>query len=1451
MFKNKRNQRWIRVTLLLTLLVLAVPTTFAADPPVQTYYVPLPEDDLLNDTFDFIGNDASSPITSIISIAIAADGTIIYYDHWEDGYDSDVTNLPGGSTTAVWGDMDVSNGAPPGVLNNSDDVLESGDAYVLENTVAIPRDASTILFDARDRIQASFPIAVTRGAYPNGAGSLMAGAVEVLEVESYGTEFIAPVGEDTLSSNDEPFEITQLYVMAEQDNTRIFLNSSLQGTLNQGESLTVNDVDEGDVLTADKPVQVDLITGDIFSLYELRWYSLIPRADWSNDYYSPVAEETAETGFWIYNPNNSSITVTYVGYDDTTSGTFTGTFNVTANSSEFVTVEEFGGDINIPPFGTPGYTGLRFFTTGGEAFFIIAQVDTINSEKVYDWGFPLIPADQLTSQALIGWGYGNTTNNPSITSFSVVWVTPVSDADIFVDFDGDGTVDQTFDNVDQLEAILITDVSDNDMTGALIYATDQTGSLNNPVNIAVAWGQDPGRTSATGTDQPNSLDLGTVIPALPIIAAGKTAELINDVDNDGQADPGDSLRYTIAVVNAGKVNLAANTLTIVDNLPADTTYVPNSTTYNDGTTTTNISDDGSGTAFPLDGAGLDNISVLEADETHMITFDVVIDSIANLTPGTVSIINSGQVNGGPDDPPTFETITPLDFDPAIEIQKTVTLGHDSGASFGSSVELVQGGNGANVTYYFEVTNTGTTYLDSPDLDDNDLDIDSNDVTVLSGSTPLAPAESIVYYYETTINGDLTNTAIITGNPTFNGGTDIDIDGDGETDDDNVTDNDTAAVDEIQFGSIEIVKEATPEDGTDFEFSSNVPGFSSFTLDDEPTQANDGVEQSIALDNIPVGEYAFTETLPSGWQLDSASCTGGNDTGTLTNQTLSVEVGQDEDVVCTFENSKLGSLTILKTVTVGDTSTEFDFKFDDGNAEDNFKLKHNELRSYSNLSPGDYDITEVVPAGWDLNSVVCDTEAENYTAIEDGVTVNLPAGEEIECTFTNIRRPDLTATKTNDTNDSVAVFSSFNWTITVANQDGAAATFTDGQVILQDDLPTTADYGTPSVGSTVNVTNDSNIACSITTNTLTCAANGGNVILGTNSSFAVTIPTTPTDGDTISNPADNGVCTVDPAGLVGESDETNNTCADTVDVIGRDIVFNKIVEGGSASASDFTLDIGDFPQLQGVPFGTYFLPAGDYIVTENGPVGYVASAGGDDDETNICSTGTNANEIDLSVDLNFDFFTCTITNEFQGGSLTIVKNTPHDRLDDETSFTFSSDIANGNSFSLTIPSVNDRISFNDIPADTYNITETLPDGWRLDEASCTGGTDTGTLNNETLTVAVGLDENITCTFTNSAFGTIRIIKDTMPDNGQDFEFLGSRNDPDQDFSFMLDDDDDDTLSNTYELIDVSIGRYFFQEIPDTNYLTALTCIDPNDSTDVIGDRVVFFMQVTARTKKIKI
>ncbi|MDG2305044.1 MAG: hypothetical protein P8R42_10375 [Candidatus Binatia bacterium] len=205
----------------------------------------------------------------------------------------------------------------------------------------------------------------------------------------------------------------------------------------------------------------------------------------------------------------------------------------------------------------------------------------------------------------------------------------------------------------------------------------------------------------------------------------------------------------------------------------------------------------------------------------------------------------------------FRDSTPT---PAIDVQKTVYSGHDSGAGCGSAGDLVTAPSGTAVTYCFDVTNTGDTYLDAITLIDSDLVIDQSDMTVLSGTQPLASSDSTVLYYQTTMSADLTNTVTASANPTDLSGNDLP----GVSD---PTDTDTAEVDVVTPAQITLEKTANPtsivEPGGDVVFS--------FTITN--TSTGSGVRIDYLTDDVfgnldSIGTCALPQTLAP---LSSYSC----------------------------------------------------------------------------------------------------------------------------------------------------------------------------------------------------------------------------------------------------------------------------------------------------------------------------------------------------------------------------------------------------------------------------------------------------------------------------------------------------------------------------------------------------------------------------------------------------
>ena len=130
------------------------------------------------------------------------------------------------------------------------------------------------------------------------------------------------------------------------------------------------------------------------------------------------------------------------------------------------------------------------------------------------------------------------------------------------------------------------------------------------------------------------------------------------------------------------------------------------------------------------------------------------------------------------------------------------------------------------------------------------------------------------------------------------------------------------------------------------------------------------------------------------------------------------------MVCTFENTKGASLTVVKVTDPASDPQDFDFDLtgsgvpadldldtDAGNAtlpsQDTFTLNAAQLGAHS--------VTESEQAGWDLTDLDCTgAGADSSTDLGDrSATLDIDAGETVVCTFTNTKRAELTIVKATD------------------------------------------------------------------------------------------------------------------------------------------------------------------------------------------------------------------------------------------------------------------------------------------------------------------------------------------------------------------------------------------------------------------------------------------------------
>jgi uncharacterized repeat protein (TIGR01451 family) len=585
---------------------------------VQEWFVPQPEAQIRED-YLVLAPKVNAITDSVITVTVPIAATKVVFDHWEDGYEVDLKN-PVQPSTLIWGDGNDANGKPPGYANDPAS-FSAGSVITMRNNVTLPRNASALLYDGRDRLGSTYGVVMTRAAWFTDPGPLLANSVEVRAVNDWGTTFVLPVGEDVIYPtplSSSMFEHCSAYIMAAQNGTTVQIDKDANGvmettvTLNMGESYLINaGIKKGARITTSKPAQVIEFFGDINANFETRGANVPALEKWSSDYYAPVgtAADGDDTQIFLYNPDASAaITINYV----TQVGS--GSFAIPAKSTYRYLM--------------PQNSGAQFTSVGSKPFWGVGTVGAeANQNNVHDWGYALVPKEFLSTVVVVGWGAGS---DDGTQNGSPIWVTPTKSTTIYVDYNGDrngpltDSSGQKYDLALNASALSVSRVyeSDKNQTGTRLYTLDGT-------NIIGAWGQDP---ATAGPARPY-LDLGNTLPNYPVPVISKVSSLALDNSPTGPS-AGDILEYTITFEN--KSLFALSTVSIVDILPtAQLAYVRYSTTR-DGIS---VSDNGS-TPFPLDESGL-VIPVLSPKESTVIKFRATIIGTGTIT----NVVSAGGIPG--------------------------------------------------------------------------------------------------------------------------------------------------------------------------------------------------------------------------------------------------------------------------------------------------------------------------------------------------------------------------------------------------------------------------------------------------------------------------------------------------------------------------------------------------------------------------------------------------------------------------------------------------------------------------------------------------------------------------------------------------------------------------------------------------------------------------------------
>ncbi len=254
-------------------------------------------------------------------------------------------------------------------------------------------------------------------------------------------------------------------------------------------------------------------------------------------------------------------------------------------------------------------------------------------------------------------------------------------------------------------------------------------------------------------------------------------------------------------------------------------------------------------------------------------------------------------------------------------------------------------------------------------------------------------------------------------------------------------------------------------------------------------------------------------------------------------------------------------------------------------------------------------------------------------------------------------------------------------------------------------------------------------------------------------------------------------------------------------------------GGGLSPSTFSLDDDSNGTLSNERVFTAVAPGSGYSVAETVPANWQQSSA-------TCSDGSPVSNIDVSQgEIVSCFFTNTATDT---GTITVRKEADPTSNDE---FGFSTNTPAG-FFTLADDGPAGQPDERSITAraGTYSVSESFTPGWDLLSATCSDGS-------QPSSISLSAGENVVCTFVNQQRGTIKIVKDALPDSPQDFIFTPAGFGSGQ---FALDDDPGSTsLPNFQTLNNVVPGSgYSVSEAAVAGWTnTSATCSDGSPVTNI--------------------
>ncbi len=585
----------------------------------------------------------------------------------------------------------------------------------------------------------------------------------------------------------------------------------------------------------------------------------------------------------------------------------------------------------------------------------------------------------------------------------------------------------------------------------------------------------------------------------------------------------------------------------------------------------------------------------------------------------------------------------------------------------------------------------------------------------------------------------------------------------------------------------------------------------------------------ALATDQAGTYALSESTVAGYTNTSITC---DDDPAV--EVTSVTLGLGEDVTCTFVNDdNAPALYLAKHVVNDNGGTELASAWDLSAGANT--VTGAEGGAFATAVAGTYALSESAgPDGYTNTSITCDDDpGVEVTAVTLGL------GETITCTFVNDDdAPSLTLIK-HVVNDNGGTELASAWTLSAGDNDvtgsetGALATdqagtyalsestvagYTNTSITCDDDPAVEVTSVTLGLGEDVTCTfvNDDNAPAlylakhvvndnggtelasawdlSAGANTVT-GAEGGAFATAVAGTYALSESAGP-DGYTNTSIT----CDDDPgvevtAVTLGLGETITCTFVNDDDAPSLTLIKHVVNDnGGTELASAWTLSAGD-NDVTGSETGALATDqAGTYALSESTVAGYTNTSITCDDDPAVEVTSVT---LGLGEDV-----TCTFVNDDNAPTLKLVKvvdngTTGATHTANEWDLTATGD----GGFTETTPDAADATAIDVMAGVTYDLSESGPDGYTASDWVCTdGGTQVDA------TIALALDEDVTCSITNTAIQpTLTLVKVVQGGSATIADFQGQV----------------DGVSVDWEVAnDVTVGQHTASEIMNVPYYVGL-------------------------------